>query len=164
MRTCYCRRCGTANQIEETDEKFFCAECGVENTVPKKRTEEQVNSAAPVNQTPYVTAPQATAFTTPPVMPTDDYSATTETNTKPKKKKTGLIVTLSVIFVVIAAAAVLLLAPIKSFLPIRFHCDECNKIKFSEKYSIEDGSGKNNETLYICKDCFEENGYEEIDD
>lgn len=183
MRTCFCRRCGTPNEIEETDEKFFCVECGVENTVPKKRTEmaEQVppvnsepvaepvtpvteniyytSPATPVSDSPYSAAPQTKAYTM------NDYSATAEVKDKPKKKKkTGLIVSLSVIFVVLAASAVLLLAPIKSFLPIRFNCDECNKIKFSEKYRIEDGSGNETDELYICKDCFDKFGYEEIDD
>lgn len=36
MRTCYCKKCGTANEIEETMEKFFCANCGTENSVPQK--------------------------------------------------------------------------------------------------------------------------------
>ena len=34
MRTYYCKKCGTANEIEETMEKFFCANCGTENSVP----------------------------------------------------------------------------------------------------------------------------------
>ena len=36
MRTYYCKKCGTANEIEETMEKFFCANCGTENSVPQK--------------------------------------------------------------------------------------------------------------------------------
>ena len=36
MKTYYCKKCGTANEIEETMEKFFCANCGTENSVPQK--------------------------------------------------------------------------------------------------------------------------------
>mgnify|MGYP000435828778 CR=1 FL=1 len=80
---------------------------------------------------------------------------------KVKKKKTGLIVTLVVLVAIIAAAVVLLITPVKSPLPIKFRCDDCNKIKYSEKYEVEYEDTGKVEERYICKDCFEENGYEE---
>lgn len=166
MRTCYCRKCGTANQIDENEEKYFCGECGLENTVPQKRTEEKVKmveETVPTYKSPFVPEEQPVSYTPSYIMPEADFSATVEEPVKEKKKKTGLIVTLSVILVVLIASATLLLAPIKSFLPIRFNCDECKKVKYSQKYEVtfEDNSVKQ---MYICDDCFSNNGFEELDD
>ena len=71
------------------------------------------------------------------------------------------LVTLVVLVAIIAAAVVLLITPVKSPLPIKFRCDDCNKIKYSEKYEVEYEDTGKVEERYICKDCFEENGYEE---
>lgn len=188
MKTYYCKKCGTANEIEETMEKFFCANCGTENSVPQKVSSDtaskpvsgdkpaenssfiygsvdmaaskepdektEQNTAEPVQQPVYSYGEQNTA----------SGSYTEPVSSKPvkvKKKKTGLIVTLVVLVAIIAAAVVLLITPVKSPLPIKFRCDDCNKIKYSEKYEVEYEDTGKVEERYICKDCFEENGYEE---
>ena len=91
----------------------------------------------------------------------ESYEEQIKEENKAKKKKTGLIVTLVVLVAIIAAAVVLLITPVKSPLPIKFRCDDCNKIKYSEKYEVEYEDTGKVEERYICKDCFEENGYEE---
>ena len=119
---------------------------------PDEKT--QQNTDTPVQQPVYSYGEQNTA----------SGSYTEPVSSKPvkvKKKKTGLIVTLVVLVAIIAAAVVLLITPVKSPLPIKFRCDDCNKIKYSEKYEVEYEDTGKVEEHYICKDCFEKNGYEE---
>ena len=188
MRTCYCKKCGTANEIEETMEKFFCANCGTENSVPQKTpldtASKPVSGDKPAETSSFICGSVDTAASkepdektqqntdTPVQQPVYSYgeqntasgSYTEPVSSKPvkvKKKKTGLIVTLVVLVAIIAAAVVLLITPVKSPLPIKFRCDDCNKIKYSEKYEVEYEDTGKVEEHYICKDCFEKNGYEE---
>lgn len=189
MRTCYCKKCGTANEIEETMEKFFCANCGTENSVPQKAPVDaapknvsedksaeasafiysNVNEAASKEEPEENVGQSAAAPVQTPVYSYGEQNVASGSYAEPvsakpvkvKKKKTGLIVTLVVLVAIIAAAVVLLITPVKSPLPIKFRCDDCNKIKYSEKYEVEYEDTGKVEEHYICKDCFKENGYEE---
>ena len=188
MRTCYCRKCGSANEIEEDTVSFFCVNCGVESNVPKKRTEDvripEDNTqnteetattteqpvytyTQPVEQPAFTQPTEQPAFTQPTeqpafTQPVYSYQNMDTVQDKPAKKKgrAGLII--GIVFgLLVIAAGVLMLTPVKSPLPVKFRCDSCKKIKFSQKYKVEYTDTNEIKTEFICDDCFDEKGYEE---
>jgi hypothetical protein len=189
MRTCYCRKCGTPNQLEDGQVEYTCSSCGSVNQAPAMaKPAAPAPAPAPAAPTP-APAPTPVSVYAPvaeekkdiptyeydtPVATTMETTQDTYTYTHPldvekamnteapatKKKKTGLIITLSVIVAVIAAALVLLLTPVKSPLPIKLRCDECESLKMSHKYEVSYPLTGEEKTEFICDDCFER-GYEE---
>ena len=170
MRVCYCRKCGTANEVDENGQEYFCGACGLQNKIPSVRpAQEPVTAAqAPVQETQqeptYNTQPTYTqpTYNTQPMYTQPQMQASymtdgsaTQTEAKPKKKKKGLIIAIIIIVVTLALAAAAYF-----FLPYRFaKCDDCGKIKWSTKWEIEDSNG-DTEIKWLCPDCFDE-GYQE---
>lgn len=173
MRTCYCRKCGTANQLEDGQLEYTCSNCGVVNQAPAMpKAATPVAPAAPVVEekketiptyeydTPVAATVEATQSTYSYTHPLEVEKTMNAEPTATKKKRTGLVVTLSLIAVLIVAALVLLLTPLKSPLPIKFRCDNCKSLKMSHKYEVTYPLTGDEKTEFICDECFEE-GYEE---
>ena len=179
MRTCYCRKCGTPNQLEDGQVEYTCSSCGSVNQAPAMAKPAPTPAPAPTPvsvyapvaeekkdiptyeyDTPVATTMETTQDTYTYTHPLDVEKAMNTEAPVTKKKKTGHIITLSVIVAVIAAALVLLLTPVKSPLPIKLRCDECESLKMSHKYEVSYPLTGEEKTEFICDDCFER-GYEE---
>ncbi len=150
MRTCYCRKCGTANMIKDGQKEYTCTGCSAVNRTPEAVAGNEQAAAADMGVYSY-----------------NPYEQTGSSDSGKKKKerkgrKTPLIIALSVLAVIIAAAAVLLLTPVKSPFPLKLRCNECGHIKYSEKYEVTYPKEGKVRTEWICGDCFDEH-FEETD-
>lgn len=193
MKTCYCRKCGTANEVDEMNLTYTCISCGVENNVPKPKTQsvpveqpvsDSVETTYNSDYNPFATAAgtvdntynkayneTAAAETDAPEKLIYNYSENMTKNisdnvsdnkltqAKVKRKKTGLVVFLVLFVLVIGAAAVLMFTPVNSPLPVKMRCDDCGKIRFSQKYEITYEAENKVKSHFICDECFEDGGY-----